>query len=68
MMDIKEGGATRTQRANMAGLSYRSALETVRDTLVWDSQRPQESAWKNTLTPEKEAAVLAAWHEKNAAG
>ena len=66
MMDLKEGGATRTQRANMAGLSYRSALETVRDTLVWDSQRPQESAWKNTLTPEKEATVLAAWKSRTA--
>ena len=64
LLGRKDGGATRTQRANMAGLSYRSVLETVRDTLVWDSQRPQETAWKNTLTAEKEAAVLAASREK----
>ena len=56
-----DGGTTRTQRANLAGLTYRTALETVRDTLVWDAQRPQENAWKSTLTPEKEATVLATW-------
>jgi 2'-hydroxyisoflavone reductase len=66
MLDLKESGATRTQRAHLAGLKYRTALETVRDTLVWDSQRPQENAWKATLTPEKESAVLAAWHAKTA--
>lgn len=57
----QDGGATRTQRASMAGLKYRSVLETVRDTLVWDKQRPQENAWRAALKPEKEAAVLAAW-------
>ncbi len=59
-------GATQTQRANLAGLRYRSALETVRDTLLWDRERSQENAWKNTLTLEKEAAVLAAWKANNA--
>ena len=62
----KESTATRTQRANLAGLTYRTALETVRDTLLWDQGRATENAWKNTLTPEKEVAVLAAWHEKSA--
>lgn len=57
-----DGGATRTQRANLAGLTYRTVLETVRDTLAWDQARPEGSGWKNTLTAEKEAAVLAAWH------
>lgn len=58
-----DGGTTRIQRAGMAGLTHRSVLETVRDTLLWDQQRPQEGAWRATLTPEKEAAVLAAWRE-----
>ena len=63
-LERPDGGATRTQRANLAGLTYRTALETVRDTLLWDAQRPQENAWKSTLTREKEAAVLAAWHAR----
>jgi 2'-hydroxyisoflavone reductase len=60
----KESTATRTQRANLAGLTYRTALETVRDTLLWDQGRTTETAWKNTLTREKEAAVLAAWKSR----
>ena len=60
------GGATNCQRAIAAGLTYRPLAETVADTLAWDSQRPQDSAWKNTLKPEKEARVLATWRECNA--
>jgi len=56
-----DSGATQIHRATMAGLKHRTVLETVRDTLVWDQQRPQEGAWRATLKPEKEAAVLAAW-------
>lgn len=47
------------------GLTYRSISQTVRDTLAWENARPQtESIWKNTLTEEKEQAVLAAWRDR----
>jgi 2'-hydroxyisoflavone reductase len=51
------------RKAIAAGLIYRPLTETVRDTLAWDANRPQEKAWKNTLKPEKEAMVLRAWHK-----
>jgi 2'-hydroxyisoflavone reductase len=56
-------GATVLTRAHAAGLSHRPLAETVADTLAWDRQRDGALAWKRTLTPEKEAQVLAAWRE-----
>jgi 2'-hydroxyisoflavone reductase len=49
------------------GLTFRQLADTVRDTLSWDAARPQESAWKATLKPDKERAVLEAWTAKGGA-
>ena len=59
------GGATDCRKAVSSGLTYRPLSKTVADTLAWDAQRPQESAWKNTLKPEREAKALQAWHAAN---
>lgn len=56
-------------KAIKSGLTFRPLSETIHDTLIWDRSRPQEGAWKNTLTAEKERAVLEAWAtEGKAAG
>ena len=46
------------------GLTFRPLADTVRDTLAWDGSRSQEGAWKNTLSPERERALLAKWHAR----
>lgn len=51
-------------RALAKGLSIRPLSETVRDTLAWDMNRPQENTWRNTLTAEKEKAVLSEWAKR----
>jgi 2'-hydroxyisoflavone reductase len=50
------------RKAASHGLTIRPLSETVRDTLEWDMSRPQENAWRNTLKPEREQELLAAWH------
>jgi 2'-hydroxyisoflavone reductase len=50
------------KKAITDGLVFRPLAETVRDTLAWDSQRPQEDAWKNTLKQERETELLKKWH------
>ena len=45
------------------GLAFRPLEETVRDTLEWASSRASDYAMRNGLSPEKERALLAAWHE-----
>lgn len=42
------------------GLTYRPLSVTVRDTLEWDRTR-EGHEWRDTLKPEKERDVLAAW-------
>jgi 2'-hydroxyisoflavone reductase len=52
------------EKAYAAGLTFRPLADTARDTLTWYHQRPaaeQEKA-RAGLAPEKERAVLAAWH------
>jgi 2'-hydroxyisoflavone reductase len=56
--------AISVEKAIRKGLTFRPISETVHDTLFWDRGRPQENTFRNTLTPEKEAAVLAAWAKK----
>jgi 2'-hydroxyisoflavone reductase len=48
-------------KAEGDGLTFRPLAETVRDTLAWDSGRPQEGVWKNTLTRQRETALLEKW-------
>lgn len=53
-------------RAVEAGLTFRPLAETARDTLEWHFTRPSEEreALRAGLGPEREAEVLAAWHER----
>src|SRR5438132_1536524 len=59
---------TKIDRALAKGLTFRPLAETSRDTLVWFKSLPQErqSKLRAGLTPEREADVLAAWHQKKA--
>ena len=56
-------------RAVAAGLTYRPYADTITDTLTWLDDLPddrREGVMKRAGLPaEKEAEVLAAWHEKN---
>lgn len=47
-----------------AGLNFRALADTVRDTLAWWQTVPEKrhAAPHFTITPEKEAETLAAWH------
>lgn len=51
-------------RALKAGLTCRPLSETVRDTLAWNATRPADEERRAGLKPEKEQAVLAAWHAR----
>ncbi len=55
-------------RAAAAGLKNRPTRETARDTIAWWKTLPAErtAATKAGPSPEKEAAVLALWHDQNA--
>src|SRR5438874_5867656 len=59
---------TKIDRALAKGLTFRPLADTTRDTLVWFKSLPQErqSKLRAGLTPEREAEVLAAWHQKKA--
>lgn len=54
----------RNTRAIAAGLSFRPLADTVRDTLAWWPSVPEARRAKPrfSITPEIEAAALAAWH------
>jgi nucleoside-diphosphate-sugar epimerase len=47
-----------------AGLSQRPLAETARDTLAWLNDGTPKPEPRAGLTPEEEAAVLAAWHAR----
>ncbi|MCB0046209.1 MAG: NAD-dependent epimerase/dehydratase family protein [Caldilineaceae bacterium] len=51
-------------KAFAAGLTFRPLAETIRDTLAWAQSRPADTPMNAGLTPEREAALLAAWHEQ----
>lgn len=56
------------RKAIDAGLEIRPVEETIRDTLDWFMSLPDDrrSAMRSGIPAEKEAAVLAAWHEARA--
>jgi len=58
-------GAVSIKRALDKGLTFRPLAETARDTLTWLRAQPKErqEKLKAGLTPEREAEVLAAWHQ-----
>jgi 2'-hydroxyisoflavone reductase len=65
-----EGGLSQLDcsKAIRAGLRFRSADETARDTLVWWKGSPEERRKKLRagISPEREQAVLAAWRSRKA--
>jgi 2'-hydroxyisoflavone reductase len=58
------------QKAISKGLTFRPISDTTKATLEWfHKQTPERQAkMKAGLTPEREAAALAAWHEKQKPG
>jgi hypothetical protein len=49
-------------------LAFRPLEDTVRDTLAWAQQtRPADHAWRAGLKPDREQALLEAWHGSAAA-
>lgn len=58
----------RNARAVAAGLTFRPLADTVRDALAWWPTVPEARRAKPrfTITPEIEAAALAAWHARGA--
>ena len=52
------------EKAVAAGLRFRPAAETARDTLEWDLTRPPDAERKAGLAREREREVLAAWHAR----
>ena len=59
-------GRLSAAKALAAGLAYRPLEQTVRDTLAWWQQQPEERRAKPKagLSAEREAAVLLAWRQK----
>lgn len=60
----------RRERAFAAGLGFRPPPDTVRDTLRWFKAEPAERqrTLRGGLDPEKERALLAAWHARGRQG
>jgi 2'-hydroxyisoflavone reductase len=57
---------TSNAKAVAAGLRFRPLATTAADTLEWFLGQPAErqSQLRAGITPEREAAVLAAWHTR----
>ncbi len=51
-----------SDKAIQAGLTCRALAETIQDTLAWAQTRPTDREWRSGLKPEREQAVLRAWH------
>lgn len=55
------------QKAYAAGLTFRPLVDTAKDTLEWYHARPaaEQAKARAGIAPEKEIAVLAAWHARS---
>jgi len=42
-----------------AGLKFRPLEDTIRDTIAWAEQRPEDHEWRAGLNPDKEKVLLA---------
>jgi 2'-hydroxyisoflavone reductase len=42
-----------------AGLKFRPLEDTIRDTIAWAEQRPEDHEWRAGLNPDKETSLLA---------
>jgi 2'-hydroxyisoflavone reductase len=51
-------------RAVRDGLKFRLLADTVGATMLWAAARPDDLPWKAGLTRQREAELLAAWHDK----
>ncbi len=56
------------RKAIAAGLTYRPLAETIADTMAWDAGRDQAAPMRAGLAPERERALLEAWHAASANG
>lgn len=45
-------------KAINAGLKFRALEETIRDTIAWAEQRPEDHEWRAGLNPDKEQILL----------
>ncbi|HEY7478520.1 MAG TPA: NAD-dependent epimerase/dehydratase family protein [Actinomycetota bacterium] len=54
-----------TTRARDAGLTVRSAEDTIRDTLAWDYERGAPWPLRAGLDDARERALLRAWHDRD---
>lgn len=54
------------QKALADGLRFRALDNTISDLLVWAATRPADYQLRAGLPPDKEAALLASWHAKQA--
>jgi 2'-hydroxyisoflavone reductase len=63
------GSLTNVDRALRTGLKIRPLDETIRDTLAWHATRPadRQAKLRAGLAPEREAAILTAWHGRQSA-
>lgn len=63
-------GRVSIARALKLGLTFRPTVDTARDTLAWFKTLPPERQAKLRagIPPEREAEVLAAWHQRQAEG
>jgi 2'-hydroxyisoflavone reductase len=63
------GSLTIVDRALATGLKIRPLEQTIRDTLAWHATRPadRQAKLRAGLAPEREAAILAAWHASRSA-
>jgi 2'-hydroxyisoflavone reductase len=52
-------------RAIAAGLTFRPTDEIVQATLDWHATRPAETKLRAGLSPEREAELLATWHQQS---
>ncbi|MGQ0605233.1 MAG: NAD-dependent epimerase/dehydratase family protein [Anaerolineales bacterium] len=57
--------AISVQKALSTGLTLRSLVETVSDTLAWAATRPTDHSWRAGLTPEREAELLRFWNQRS---
>jgi 2'-hydroxyisoflavone reductase len=64
--DYAGWGTTSNAKALASGLTFRPLADTVRDTLAWWDTLPEERRTKMRagIAPEREAELLAKWHEE----
>lgn len=56
-------GTVNCGKAIEKGLRIRPLTTTISDTLQWHAARPTDHQWRAGLTPQREAELLAAWHD-----